>query len=792
MVKVADSREISVSAVAGSWSRFGALKSLVWCLGTAAFIAYAPAAYAQQPVDDATAPENGEIIVTAQKRSQLLSDVPISIVAATGEQLESAGVTEVAQLTKIAPGFQAATTFAGLPVFSLRGVNFNAAQISAQPAVSMYVDEAPLPYTTMYGGLLLDVERVEILKGPQGTLFGQNATGGSINFIAAKPTRDLAAGFRMDVNNFGQVSQEAYVSGPITNTLRARLAASTTQFGAWQKGYFLSTKKNGDQDKLLGRLIVDWEPSDRFKLALNLNAGYNHGEAQEPQLSSLNIVNPAAAPPGLAGHPLPRRARDAEFDPLLDPHARNSMYHGSARADYELTDNLQLTSLTSYASSRFNQITDDDGTTIPDTTVRWRGKAKSFYQEIRLTGEAFDGKLNFIIGGNYQKDKIAESELVETPGYSALPPFTNFDARYDLTNRAIAAFANADLELSSTLSLSGGVRYTETRQTMTGCTRDTGNGNAAAFLGGLSNALRGASGLPPTTAFVPGGCVTLDNIGPNPTYLPSFTDLSQTQNNLAWRGSINYKPNSDVLIYGSISRGFKSGIFPVQITIVQAGINPVSQEKLTSYEVGMKVGVLDNRLRLEGALFYYDYRDKQFLTFVPVPPIGTTSTLVNIPKSTVKGVEASFTANPIDGLTGRASLTYIKTRVGPYTSFNLLAQLVDFEGKEFNFSPPLSINADIEYKWSVGGSVSALVGAGANYNDRTYGDLGEQAFNLIPGYTIFDARVGLESDKGWRASLWMRNLTNKYYLTSVTPGNDANLKFAGMPRTFGVTFGVTF
>jgi outer membrane receptor protein involved in Fe transport len=468
------------------------------------------------------------------------------------------------------------------------------------------------------------------------------------------------------------------------------------------------------------------------------------------------------------------------------------MYQAAARADYDIGEDTQLTSLTSFSDSRFNQITDDDGTTIPDTTVRYSGKARSFYQEVRLTGKAFEGKFNYIVGGNYQKDSISESELVETPGYSALPPQSNFDARYDLTNRAIAAFANGDFALTSALTFSAGVRYTETRQTMTGCTRDTGNGNAAAVLGGLSNLLRSLQGLPPTTAFVAGGCVTLDNLGPVPTYLPSFTNIAQKQHNLAWRGSLNYKPSRDVLLYGSVSRGFKSGIFPVQVTIVQAGINPVSQEELTAYEVGVKAGVLGNRLHFDAAVFYYDYKNKQFLTFVPVPPIGTTSTLVNIPKSKVKGIEAGITATPIDGLTARASLTYIKTSVGPYQSFNLLAQLVDFQGKEFNYAPPLSINADIEYKWPISDSLSALIGGGANHNDRTYGDLGEQAFNLVPGFTIFDARVGLESQKGWKASLWMRNLTNKYYLTSVTPGNDANLKFAGMPRTFGITLGAKF
>ncbi|MEJ2458913.1 MAG: TonB-dependent receptor plug domain-containing protein, partial [Novosphingobium sp.] len=146
-----------------------------------------------------------EIIVTAQKRSQRLSDVGISIVAQTAEQLKSAGVVDVSQLAKVAPGFTASESQNGFPIFSIRGVNFNSNQISAAPTVSTYVDEAALPLPAMTGAMLLDVERIEVLKGPQGTLFGQNATGGSINVIAAKPTSTLEVGGHGEVNNFGQV-----------------------------------------------------------------------------------------------------------------------------------------------------------------------------------------------------------------------------------------------------------------------------------------------------------------------------------------------------------------------------------------------------------------------------------------------------------------------------------------------------------------------------------------------------------------------------------------------------------
>lgn len=257
--------------------------------------------------------DSGEIIVTAQKRAQSLNDVALSITAASAEQLQSKGVTSVDQLSRISPGFSVGTTFTGNQVFSLRGVNFNTAQISASPTVSTYVDEASLPYAVMTGAMMLDVERVEVLKGPQGTLFGQNATAGSVNVIAAKPTGDLQAGFRTEVNNFGKVFAEGFVSGPLTDTLRARIAASITQFGDWQRGYYLTDAKNGDQNKGAVRLLLNWTPTEALTVSVNVNANYDKSDVQQYQIGSKAVVAPGQQFPGFDAYPLPNDARDADF-----------------------------------------------------------------------------------------------------------------------------------------------------------------------------------------------------------------------------------------------------------------------------------------------------------------------------------------------------------------------------------------------------------------------------------------------------------------------------------------------
>jgi len=741
--------------------------------------------------------DNGiaEIIVTAQKRAQKLNDVGITIVAATNEQLQSAGVTEVSQLTKVAPGFSVGNTYAGYQVFSLRGINFNATQFSAPPAVSTYVDEAILPYSAMTGGLLLDVDHVEVLKGPQGTLFGQNATGGSINIVAAKPTGTPKAGFDLEVNHFGQVIGSGFVSGPLSDTLRARLAASTTQFGAWQKGYYLNNRKNGDQNKGAARLLLDWTPTDRLTVSVNLNANYDHGEQQQAQFGRFSPQQPTYLP-GLATYPVPTDNRDADISDGIDTHARNRLYQGVLRMDYEIADTLTLTSLTNYLDFDSNVGRDGDGTALGVINYRTRGKDKTFAQEVRLSGDAFESNLKYILGVNYQKDKIVDGLDNIFPGYSAIPPGTFFTVDNDIRARSLGFFGNLEYQFTPELSITGGARYTETKQSIDGCF--TGNAQAAGLLGFISDLFRSGAGLPSGAgAFVPGGCLSINDAFPNvanpngpgliPDYLPVAADYTQKEHNVSWRGGVNYKATPDTLIYGLVSRGYKAGLFPNMIALFAAQINPVKQEQLTSYEIGAKLGLFDRAVQLNVSAFYYDYRDKQFFTYRPQPVVGSNAFLLNVPKSKVKGFDIDLTVAPVPGLTLRGAVTYVDTKVGSFQTFDFLGNALDATGTEFNYSSPWSGSFDGQYSFAIGESRSLYLGGGGSFASRTFSNLGETEASRIPGYVIFDARVGVESDNGWRVGLFARNLTNKYYFTAVFPSGDTDGRFSGMPRTFGAT-----
>ena len=194
-------------------------------------------------------------------------------------------------------------------------------------------------------------------------------------------------------------------------------------------------------------------------------------------------------------------------------------------------------------------------------------------------------------------------------------------------------------------------------------------------------------------------------------------------------------------------------------------------------------------MQLNLAAFHYEYVNKQFFSYLPVLSGAlVTATLVNIPKSKVDGFEMDFTAEPAEGLRLTGGVTYIKTKVDNYVGFDFAGAPLDFSGKEFNYAPPWSANFDAEYKVPVGGSLKAFVGGSVTYRARTFADLGENPDFRMPAYTLLDARIGVESEDGWRLSIYGRNLSNKYYWNSVASAGDGAVRFTGEPRTFGATF----
>ena len=726
-----------------------------------------------------------EIIVTAEKREQSVMDVGMSINTASGPQLQQLGVIDMIGLEKAVPGFTVSTNFDGVPVFGIRGLVFDAVQLSATSTVSVYVDEAPLPYSAMTEGTLLDLERVEVLKGPQGTLFGNNSTAGAINFIAAKPTDVFSAGIRTSYNSFGQWYGEAFASGPIADTFKARLAVSTTQGGAWQTTYTPGPKlNNGSADKSVERLILEWTPGTA-KVSLNFNS---YQDLSDPQALQLSQPKPEAGPPLV--YPIaPQNDRAADFnnDPAYPARTDNRFYQGVLRGDIPLSSTLQLTSIANFAHLSFYQFRDPDGTRILLEEGGQVGTIETYGDETRLSGE-FANNVHFIVGANYSHDIIHEHEPYYYLNTGFFPPGVSLNPPGNASSETKAVFANADWNITNQVTLTAGVRYTNVHEDYASCNLDPGDGKDAALFGSFANLLRGAFGLGPTNAYMAGQCVT---IGPAPTFLPSSFSASSTDHNVPWRVGVNYKPNADLLLYGLVSRGFKAGEYPFLSGVALQEYVKVKQEQVTDYEVGVKSSV-GRLFSVSAAVFYYDYLNKQLYTTEP-SIIGPIIALDNMPKAKAYGFDGEATLKPLPGLTFHGALTYSHTSItdpGPVT-MDGAGTPIDLRGHAFGYAPKWSANFDAEYRVPLTGQIDAFVGANALYRSKTYSDISQEAPFTIKGYTTADARLGVDFSR-LTVMGWVTNLTNEYYWTSVNYIAEGYERITGMPRTFGITASYKF
>ncbi|HMT45916.1 MAG TPA: TonB-dependent receptor [Novosphingobium sp.] len=759
---------------------------LASCLAIA--VGTLPATAWAQAAEPAAAEANGgEIIVTATKRAESLNDVPMSISAASGDDLVSAGIKGAEDLGKIVPGFTFTQSAYSTPVYSLRGVGFYNYDIASTPTVTVYQDEAPLPFSAMSRGAGFDLQRVEVLKGPQGLLFGSNSTGGAVNYVAARPTSELKAGLDAGYGRFNAWELGGFISAPLSDSIGIRLAARHEGSGEWQRSATRPNDRNGKRNFTQVRALVDIAAGDRLTVKLGANAFWDKSDVQGAQLIQVNPLMPPFVNPLLGTQPLVTGdARVGDWTAGTDPKRDDRQWQLTARLDYELTDAVTVTALTSYADYRQDDLLDPDGTALVLVDTRDTGTIKAFFQELRVSGEFGNGS-RWIVGANYENNKVSEVQALRSTEASGFAPFAVFfglpvpdriPISSDQHFRNYAAFANLDLAVSDTITLHGGLRYTDTSDKFVGCTGNSDNGSLAIGLGILSQGNPAALGANPA-------CTQLDA-----QLKPAITRAELKEDNLSWRLGVDFKPNADTLLYANVSRGYKVGAFPLIPASSVAQYTPVSQEMLTAYEAGFKLTLADRAVQLNGAVFHYDYRDKQALGSVILTPniFGPLNLLVNIPKSKVTGAELQAIVRPVDGLTLNGAVTYVDSEIGSFTNFDPFGTVRNFQGEAFPNTPKWQWSLAADYEFPLTGSLRGFVGANANGRSATNGALGGNAILGIDGYTLLDLRAGIASaDERWKISVWGRNVTDKYYWTNAYKIADVSARYAGMPATWGAT-----
>ena len=780
-------------------------------------VAAAPTAARTAPVAQPSENAVGEIIVTAQKRAQSINSVGMSIAAVSGDALKARGITTAADLVKSIPGFVYNETALGTPIYTLRGVGFVDQSLSAGPTVSVYVDEVPLPFAFMTKGAIFDLERVEVLKGPQGTLYGQNSTGGAFNYIAAKPTSKPTAGIDAEYGRFNTLDTTAYISGPVTDTLKARLAVRTVQGDDWQYSYTRHDSL-GKQNQWQARGLVDWAPTDRLTVNLNFTGWIDHSDTIAPQVRKIDPQVPSGVLPAIANYPLPPdNDRAADWDPNQSYRRNDWFAMASARINYRLTDDIQLISISAYQRFHTSAFYDNDGYDLQTGDRQGNGNVRTFNQEVRLTGDV--GPVKWIVGADYSHYKVNQNfdyflkdasnahgvfaglvgPLGPNGDLGTVPAdglsFSNSGGLSNNVINSYAGFGNLEWNVTSRLNLQGGIRFTQTNRDASSCA--VVQDEDGVLLSEATQQFYKNIGLKttPVVAVQPGDCSTLDI-----NYNPAASIARLREHNISWRVGANWKTDGHTLLYGNVSKGYKAGSVPDFSASTYLSELPVKQESLLAYEVGFKAPLFNHTMQLNGAAFYYDYRNKQIYVLLQDLIFGGIQQLVNIPKSDIKGAELELQWRPFRGLNLSASGTFIDSKIKSYTGYNAGGVFANYKGDAFPYAPKWQLAADAQYEWALNERLKAYVGGDVPYHSKSTAAFGNDLLIAngkgnydLNAYALLDLRAGVESPDGhWRVGVFGRNVTNKYYWTTVEKSQDAVIRYAGKPATYGVQLGFKF
>ncbi len=788
-----------------------------------------------------------EIVVTAQKREQSANDIGMAITAFSGDALKEMNVTSTDDLAAVTPGLTYADTGLSAPVYTLRGVGFNEESIQATATVGVYNDQIAVPFPAMTRGLLMDVERVEVMKGPQGTLFGRNSTGGAINYIANKPTEEFEAGLTGGYGSYETVDVEGYVSGPIADNIRGRFVAKTIHAGeGWQESVSRDDEL-GEKDRKSARLILDMDISEDLFASLSMSWWEDQSDAQAPQLIGTSYQQVTGNPvvEGLLGNDFVGKDTEAAEwavgkTAFGKPKNDVSSHAVSLTLNWDINEDMTLTSLTSYSEyenqSNYNmdgfagasyadvnalglisvpaQGIYDGDEVLGSSAFQQDAEIEAFSQELRLSGSREN--MTWILGAYYSQDEV-RNDMTQAPELATNSNIGAFGISLQfLENKSLqegetwAVFGHTEWDLSDNTKLTVGLRHTDDKKDFEGCTRDVGYGDASHYL----NTFLGG----PVTES--GGCLTFNNTD-NPN-LPGVDTLGVglVENELdetstSGKIALDYNLTDDIMTYISYSRGFKSGSFPTLVTNDPSQLDPVNQEKLIAWEVGVKASLLDGAMQFNAAAFDYDYTDKQLLSRT-ITPFGALNALANVPESKVQGVEFDLQWQPLEGLFVAAAATFVDTEIEEFSGYNQHSLFGDMSGSEFPLTPEFQASLLVNYEWDLNSDLVAFVGTDLNYSAESYADYaisevvdpGTANYNLLvarEGATVgakYDVdepfkldsslliglRAGVKAaDESWRVSAWGRNITDEFNPVNARKNTDMIIRFNGMGATYGIT-----
>lgn len=729
------------------------------CSAMACLPVVATPSHAQEATAEASP---ADIVVTAQRRNERLVDVPMSVVAITPDTIEKSGVVSIHDLNRLAPGVQ--INFAGCCTQpAIRGISTLTTGIGFENNVAIYVDGFYSPDNITVNGDLANIQSIEVLKGPQGALWGRNATGGAILFNTKAPSDVLTGNFQIGYGRYEDMFASGYVSGPISDRVRFSLSG----YGRKSDGY---NKRLDGTGKVIGNATPLRQASVRAKLDvdatedLTVTFGANYGLSSDPRGQNFNIEQYAPAtlprPPARADQPY-----TATF--TVPPRVRATTKEATLKLVYTM-DEGSITSYTGYARRRTATRFDFDGSPVNLSLAVQNWKQGTFQQGLDLNIDSIKG-VDLIVGGTYYSDRL---ENLGQLGYSggALASIATATLRAE----AWAGYIDGTVHLTDQFVLNVGGRYTREKK--------------RAIYKTVSPS--GATLTPP---------------GSGSDTFSAFTP----------RASLRYEINSQTNIYASISKGFRSGGFQPNGATTPALFIPFQPEKITAYEVGFKTS--GRLLQLETAAFYYDYRKLQVGVTIPNPitNVGLINLVSNAPKAEVYGVDALVTASPVDRLNVRVGLAYLHARYKNFTNatgnglntttnLNVPGQIQDWSNQQMARSPTFSGNVSLDYTIPDIAGGSLQLSTNANYTDSFVlsnpslygplaGSLARKQRYRQSAYTVVNAQVSwTDAAEAYKLTLFVNNLTDKRYRMTYNGANLGDYSSWAQPLTYGVRAGYSF
>jgi iron complex outermembrane recepter protein len=800
-------------------------------------------AYAQE---EDSGNRNTEIVVTAEFREANLQDTPIAITAVNAEMLEARGQTDISQVAAQAPNVslrpQGQNSGIGLIAF-IRGVGQTDFNYALEPGVGIYVDDVYIP--TLSSSLLdlMDLERVEVLRGPQGTLAGKNSIGGAIKLFSQRPDGSGEGSLQATYGSYNRVELRGFGDFRLTDNLFARVSGvsksrdgyvTMLDYGTTHPNSNVQANNNagkqgvfgtlGGQSMNAGKLALRWVPTDQ--LEVNISADYTRERSDSGAEVLLWANSPGTTPDGIAflvgknGAAVPADCRfvpynhvgvaarpnascdtpPAGYDPRFISYANfldarvpttqapfkpfaakpGNEYDGwgiHGNITYEISDALQLVWISSWREYRMSFGEDQDASPVPISTLNQTLDHRAWSQELRLNGELGDGLAEYTLGGFYFDQNGSLNARVDL-NYAGID-FIHGPDTTPSTSKAL--FFNGTLHPADGLSLSGGLRYSTDKKVYT-YFRSNPDGTIP------------AAPCEFFTGTAPPGTVGPTGVGNSPNcLLVGLYNISDAfeGNRWDWRVVADYRFSDQFLAYASASTGYKGGgvnprpfFGPASPNNQLKAFNP---ETITTYELGFKADLFDRRLRLNGAGFFNKYSD--IILTLSACPISPCLQPNNVGSADVKGLELEMTAFPVDGLSIDASFAYLDfgyTTTG--TSGVPLTAVTPY-------TPEVSWSAGAQYDHEIeAGTISFRL-------DGTYqGEVFTEATNTpesrIPGRFLSNARLSFsDEDNGWRLSLEVQNLLDKYYFHTVSDITKSLLVQTGqpaLPRTWSVTLKKNF